>query len=88
MNPTDILDLFDRLDVPGLAILTGYGFWKMLQLMNKVSNNLTLVEQKLTHIDETLEKHMDEDKAEHRRLQDKIELVKDRSYGNVAGTIG
>jgi len=88
MNPTDILDLFDRLDVPGLAILTGFGFWKVLQLMNKISNNLSLVEQKLSHIDENMDGHIVLNHEEHQRMDRSIEKLKDRSYENAASVNG
>lgn len=88
MTPNDLIEWIDTMDVWTLAVFCGWGFWKILQLIQKVSASLGLVEQKLSHIEEKMDKHMVADAEEHRRLYDKIEDVRDRSYGNVASNSG
>jgi len=83
MTPTEVLEWIDTMDVWTLAVFCGWGFWKILILIQKVSASLGLVEQKLGQLDDKITTHMDEDRAEHRRLYDKIEDTREKI--NVAG---
>lgn len=86
--PADVqgwLDIVDRLDVWGLAVLCAVCFWKIVRTLDDIRRMLALHKQGLEALEMWRRAHMDNDREEHRRLYDKIDenrrAVAERVFG-------
>lgn len=72
----NILDLIDRLDVPTLAVLTVYGFWRLTRLLDKmdrhISTRLALIEKDIETVKETAAAHQSADDRDHSAIFDRL----------------
>lgn len=82
MNPLDWLNIIDRLDVPTLGVLTVYGFWRVVRLMNSIEQRLAVADEKRQAMADNLERHTaqlsmhaERDHSEHQRLHERIDSV-------------
>lgn len=78
--PTEIIEWIDTLDVWGLAVMCGFGFYKLMLLLQSVGHSLSLVEHRLTQVDAKLEQHIISDSEQHNRLEAKMDRHQEYSY--------
>jgi hypothetical protein len=79
---TSLLDIIDRLDVPTLAIVTIYGFWRVTRLISRVdahiATRIALIELKCDQLSAQFAAHAQDDKDTHTRLFTKLDRLQEK----------
>jgi ABC-type nickel/cobalt efflux system permease component RcnA len=66
------INIVDRLDVWGLALLVLVGGWRIVRSLDRIERCMSLHAHRIDASEKWQQKHDDSDDAEHRRIYDAI----------------